>query len=143
MTIAGRISGFASTSASLSSLTQTGMASLSKTSLMTICSGSIRRPLGAALSIGITSRTISPGLNRSPHRKTLSSSCFMRCARRSFSSCILVPSMALTYIESDAACSAAELSAGSEALSVILTALSSGLLCMSEASSEESKSHLL
>ena len=98
--MAGRNPGFLSTSESRFSLTHTGMASLSRTSLMTICSGSIRRPLGAALSIGITNRTISPGLNKSPHRNTLSSSCLIRPAMRSLSSYIFVPSMALTYMDS-------------------------------------------
>ena len=75
----------------------TGMAPLSKASLITCCCGSIRRPLGAALSIGVTSTIRSLADTRSDI-SFCSFPVFLSIpATRSLSSVIFVPFKALTH----------------------------------------------
>ncbi len=69
----------------------------SRISRMVCCCGRIRRPLGAALSMGITRTTRSDGRIRSPTIRSRLSSAGTREAIRSFNSWILVWSAALTH----------------------------------------------
>ena len=76
----------------------TDMAPLSSTSRMVCCWGRIRRPLGAALSMGTTSTTRSRGSSRSPTRRFPRPFSGTSRASRSFSSSIPSPVRALTQM---------------------------------------------
>ena len=78
------------------SRTTTGTAPASSRSRMTICCGRIRRPLGAALSIGTTRITGSPGFTRSRTRGFSAEEVFASFPSASFNSHIPSPVSALT-----------------------------------------------
>ena len=86
MTMRGLTASFSKVGARVFSFTTMAVQSASSTSRMVCCWGRISLPLGAALSMGVTRTTRSPGVSRSPTRR-LSSPCErVSRAMRSFSS---------------------------------------------------------
>ena len=98
MTIFGFFPSAGSAFASSSSFSTMEAASASRISRMVCCCGRIRRPLGAALSIGTTRTTKSDGSSRSPTILRPLSCTFPRSARHSLSSSMPCPVRALTLI---------------------------------------------
>ena len=95
MTRRGGAASFSKAWASSVSCTTMAIPLLSKTLRKTCCWGRIRRPLGAALSMGVTRITTSKGWSKSP-TSWRSVSLGFKAAMASFSSRILVPASALT-----------------------------------------------
>ena len=91
-------------SRSLSSLTTIAVALLSKISRMVCTWGKMSRPLGAAISMGTTSRQISPGSMRSPTIWASSKWAGARSIIRSFKNSIPSPLRELTATRDSPSC---------------------------------------
>ncbi len=98
MTRAGRFPREARVSLSSASLVTTETAPASRISRMVCCCGRIKRPFGAALSMGTTRTARSEGFKRSPTIRSLVSSAGTREAIRSFSSWMLSREAALAWM---------------------------------------------
>ncbi len=98
MTIAGGLFIFFSALSTWFSFVMTATASLSIMSRMVCCWGRMRRPLGAALSMGVTSNTWSSGLSKSAQMGKGAFFWGTRWAKSSFSSLIFLPVVELTEI---------------------------------------------
>ena len=123
----------ASVPASSASRQMRALAPASSTSRMTCCCGRMRRPLGAALSMGITSTTISPGASRSA--MSCGSGPAAEPTRASVSLSSAMPSPVAELVRTTAAAPATSGSAASEARSSLASATTHGMPCSEKSAS--------